>query len=325
MLMVVVLYLLALAMIATGAAAAYFGLGLIAIERGWTMVICGTIGASAGALLVGVATAVSRLGHIGDEVARVRERLARLDTPFPAQTARKVSPALRAAPEPSVALSSIPPPVAPQPLRAPSPAGADAGEVPFAAVAASFAPGGAVSPPAAAREPEPTAGLQDLGAEPIAQPPPSPPATAMASALAARPFTDAVREALAVPPEPAAPPTPPTPPTSSEDDAATTMPPPVAEESVASFAEGGDVGGEHAPVPEEDAAPGAEEEAGPAEPSAEQSVVGSYSSGENSYVMYSDGSIQADTPAGRFSFASLDELKLFLASEAARGSSNPAA
>ena len=51
-------------------------------------------------------------------------------------------------------------------------------------------------------------------------------------------------------------------------------------------------------------------EAAPAEPQRE--VVGKYASGGNTYVMYADGSIEAETPRGRFSFASLDELKTFI-------------
>jgi hypothetical protein len=43
-------------------------------------------------------------------------------------------------------------------------------------------------------------------------------------------------------------------------------------------------------------------------------VVGTYDSGGNHYVMFSDGSIEADTPNGVFRFASLDELKDFIAS-----------
>jgi hypothetical protein len=50
----------------------------------------------------------------------------------------------------------------------------------------------------------------------------------------------------------------------------------------------------------------------PARPGADQ-VVGKYESGGNAYTMYADGSIEADTPAGRFRFRSLDELKEFIA------------
>ncbi|WP_019906641.1 hypothetical protein [Methylobacterium sp. 77] len=41
-------------------------------------------------------------------------------------------------------------------------------------------------------------------------------------------------------------------------------------------------------------------------------VVGTYASGGNTYVMYSNGSIEADTPRGQFTFDSLDELKAFV-------------
>jgi hypothetical protein len=50
------------------------------------------------------------------------------------------------------------------------------------------------------------------------------------------------------------------------------------------------------------------------EPSDKPTVVGTYDSGGNHYVMFSDGSIEADTPNGVFRFASLDELKDFIAS-----------
>jgi hypothetical protein len=59
---------------------------------------------------------------------------------------------------------------------------------------------------------------------------------------------------------------------------------------------------------DEDAAAGP---LGPEGPPA--TVIGTYSSGGNSYVMYSDGSIEAETPTGVFRFNSLDELKEFIA------------
>lgn len=53
----------------------------------------------------------------------------------------------------------------------------------------------------------------------------------------------------------------------------------------------------------DDAAP-----VGPEEPT----VVGTYMSGGNQYVMYADGSIEAETPTGRYRFKSLEELKGFI-------------
>ena len=43
-----------------------------------------------------------------------------------------------------------------------------------------------------------------------------------------------------------------------------------------------------------------------------RTVVGRYASGGNTYVMFADGSIEAETPQGRFTFSSLDELKAFV-------------
>jgi hypothetical protein len=68
-----------------------------------------------------------------------------------------------------------------------------------------------------------------------------------------------------------------------------------------------------APLPPEPEAPG--DEIVPADGLAEEvTVVGTYNSGNNHYVMYSDGSIEAETPEGKFRFESLDELKEFIAS-----------
>ncbi|HMN73991.1 MAG TPA: hypothetical protein PKA55_19180 [Rhodoblastus sp.] len=64
-----------------------------------------------------------------------------------------------------------------------------------------------------------------------------------------------------------------------------------------------------------DAAP--KEEAPPPEPpppppKAEPAVVGRYSSGDTNYLMFADGSIEAQTPDGVMRFASLTELKRFV-------------
>lgn len=47
-------------------------------------------------------------------------------------------------------------------------------------------------------------------------------------------------------------------------------------------------------------------------PKPERTPVGRYSSEGNTYVMFDDGSIEADTPKGRYTFSSLDELKAFV-------------
>ena len=60
------------------------------------------------------------------------------------------------------------------------------------------------------------------------------------------------------------------------------------------------------------------------EPEAEEprpaTIIGTYNSGDNRYVMFSDGSIEAQTPGGLFRFKSLNELKEFIASGGEGGS-----
>ncbi len=47
----------------------------------------------------------------------------------------------------------------------------------------------------------------------------------------------------------------------------------------------------------------------------EEGVIGAYQVGETHFTMYADGSIHANTPDGDYVFASMDELKTYLASE----------
>ena len=74
------------------------------------------------------------------------------------------------------------------------------------------------------------------------------------------------------------------------------------------------------PEPPMRAAPPREQEPAEPEPSG-PAVVGTYNSGGNSYVMYADGAIEADTPTGRYRFKSLDELKDFIAAGGEDGGS----
>lgn len=79
-----------------------------------------------------------------------------------------------------------------------------------------------------------------------------------------------------------------------------------------------------APAPAEDAAPApdspepdvAGEAAAPA--ASDEGIVGAYQVGEAHFTIYADGSIQARTPDGDYSFTSMDELKIYLASEKSR-------
>jgi hypothetical protein len=73
--MIIALLALALAMILGGLLAAFFGWDIVLVERGWTMVIAGSITAASGALLLGIAAAVSKL-------AKIEKRLSERQTGF---------------------------------------------------------------------------------------------------------------------------------------------------------------------------------------------------------------------------------------------------
>ena len=66
-------------------------------------------------------------------------------------------------------------------------------------------------------------------------------------------------------------------------------------------------------APDADAA---EQSTAPA--ASDEGVVGAYQVGEAHFTIYADGSIQARTPDGDYSFTSMDELKIYLASEKSR-------
>ncbi|HMB10826.1 hypothetical protein [Saliniramus sp.] len=67
------------------------------------------------------------------------------------------------------------------------------------------------------------------------------------------------------------------------------------------------------PVPAHEPEPAPILEPEEAAPAPELNVIGTYESGGNTYTMYADGSIDAKTPEGDYHFASLDELKTFIA------------
>jgi hypothetical protein len=220
--MVLALYVLAGVMTAGGLAAIYSGSDIIVMERGWTMVIAGSVMAASGALLAGIATAVARLQDIQGECARFSERLARPQAPS-------------FAPSPDIS-------------------------------ARRAAPGEPSSAPPLVAVPEVTQHRDlDVTPEPILSMRPAP-ERAMEPPPEERPVLMREPPAMAVEPE---------------------APPPE-------------------PAPE---VPPAEAVAEPPPPT----IVGTYNSGGNFYIMYSDGSIEAETPAGKFRFDSLDELKEFIA------------
>lgn len=222
--MVLALYVVAGLMAAGGLIAIYSGSDIIVMERGWTMVIAGSVVAASGALLAGIATAVARLQGLEREFARISERLVRS-----------------------------------QPPSAVGASGLGEGRKPATDVP---------SPP-------PLIAVPDIGQHRDLDIRPEP-------VLHARPVTKPVADAV-------------------PDDIFAAAPEPLPKEPIPR---------EPDPAPEEqaDRAAATIDEEPPA-----PTIVGTYNSGGNFYIMYSDGSIEAETPAGKFRFGSLDELKEFIA------------
>src|SRR5215212_3585735 len=81
--MVVALLVLSFAMILGGLFAVVLGWDIVLVERGWAMVIAGSVCAGSGAVLLGLAVAVGRLGRIRADLASVHEDLSRLAAPVP--------------------------------------------------------------------------------------------------------------------------------------------------------------------------------------------------------------------------------------------------
>jgi hypothetical protein len=226
--MVIALFVVAFAMVVAGLAAIYDGYAIIALEKGWTKVISGTVAASAGFVLLGIVVAIAQIKRIGADLAGLRERAGRLDAPLPAP---------------------------PQPLDFGAP------------------PGVGEARGAGALGTATTVSERDKASES-----PAP------SNAAEKPAQDAKDVATA--PEARAP--------------------------------GLPLGPDPAPDQQSERAAGQsreERQAALKEAVAGQAptVVGTYSSGGNTYIMYSDGSIRAETPTGLYRFDSLDELKAFIA------------
>ena len=77
---------------------------------------------------------------------------------------------------------------------------------------------------------------------------------------------------------------------------------------------------EEAPEPVAEPAATADEQPGrdDAPASSDEGVIGAYQVGDAHFTIYSDGSIRTRTPDGDYDFASMDELKAYLASEKSR-------
>ncbi|WP_201863630.1 hypothetical protein [Microvirga soli] len=307
--MIIALLALALAMILGGLLAAFFGWDIVLVERGWTMVIAGSVTAASGALLLGIAAAVSKL-------AKIERHLSGSQTGFEAD---------------ELGLSH----------RAPGAlAGAGAG---LAGGLAAAEAAGAYEE--RADENQPTLPLfeeqetreqdepedrpvvaaewpEDREVAPVI---PFPPRTTPI----APPAEDELEQDLKVPDFLLADRQ-----RNDEQDHLVAEPgldldaldhaerePEVEERAQGDKPQEPVLDDEVDAEPQRDGEPvvaEADQEA-PSEDKAESdeegpaTVIGTYNSGDNKYVMFSDGSIEAQTPGGTFRFQSLDELKEFIA------------
>ncbi len=305
--MIVALTVLALLMLIGGLAAMVQGIPFVRLEVGWTMVIAGTVGASAGAVLLGITAAVARLGRI--------ERALKEHAPAPRTGADLALPeiggppvrATRSEPVLSPVLPPIPFPAATPPTPEPRPTepASLGGGAALAAGAAVAAAGLAASELRLTRaeDPDLPTGRHDTSQQDASphEPPqhePSPHAPIAQEFMTHEPVAHDLASPEPISHDPA-PQEPVTPPPAEEFQPETphevAPPPPPAPEPVA-----------EAPPPPEPL----HEDLPPEEPPG-KTVIGTYDSGGNTYTMYADGTIDADTPAGRFHFASIEELKVF--------------
>ncbi|MGU3465231.1 hypothetical protein ACLBXO_10290 [Methylobacterium sp. C33D] len=271
--MIAALFALAAAMIIGGCAAVIQGFPYVRLESGLAMVIAGSVAASSGAVLLGLG--VVALGFRRVERAFGRAPVAG-ERPVPAAAAPE--PALSPVDEARTRL----PPVLPA---------APAFIVPSVVEPAFDPERPRIEPNLELRADEARAPFPEPAAvevpKPVpAEPPPVVPPVRVPEADR-RTATDAPTERAIAP----------------EDDLFAAPEPPPRDEP-------GTAAAEEAPAlrPSLDTPPEPE----PAPQAAPRTVVGRYASGGNTYVMFEDGSIEAETPQGRFTFASLDELKAFV-------------
>jgi hypothetical protein len=275
--MIVALALLSVAMILGGLYAAFQGWEIVVLERGWALLISGSVAAASGALLLGVTAAVARLGAVRKELVHLGDLMARAEmpaAPMPAFDTPSASSASLLAGSGAAAGASA------------SQDRADDGEPMLPLF---------MRPPDARDAPEPALDRSADDARDLAgrreaddedrDHDDGPRLRIPDYLFRARDHDERHSDAEAAVRE-------------SEGLVASE---PVAEPEPVAASERTD---------RPEAAPEAEPEK-PASPS--PTIIGSYNSGDNRYIMYSDGSIEAETPDGAFRFASLDELKEFIA------------
>jgi hypothetical protein len=307
--MIVALYALALAMIVGGLFAAILGWDIVLVERGWTMVISGIVGASSGALLIGITMIVSKLARIQEELARVQlsleDDIETVVVPTSAEQARgriidDVASAAAgvvaggffgsrgAAAGPSAETSPSEQPVFARDSAVVSETEEETRldeeeeKVPFELRSAT---------PADVNEPNADEEREDVSEGKV-------PDFLFAERYRETIITETIFPEREEPSYPEA-----ATPDRADEEPSRVAEPDLDHEDVFET-EAAEESVESEPAPEPEAA---EQNEGP------PTVIGTYNSGENKYVMYSDGSIEAETPQGFFRFSSLDELKEFIA------------
>ncbi len=334
--MIIALFALAVAMIVGGLLAVFLGWDIVLVERGWTMVIAGSVFAASGALLLGIAAAVSRLARMQADLAHLHTRLGEASVaahqPAPDLSRAALAGGLLGGAAGAAAVAPPEPELPPLPLfqevGASEPEDREAGpgdrdETAAGPVVEPVAPFKPKVYPEPAREPEAIRAPEEETA-PEVRVPDFLLAGRDRESIEAEGEGSELDEMLQTPQPPSGPtidlaPTPAeTGPVdlTDEDRIAPGTPaggPPEATGTEPALAAESEPGREVAEAEGLPAAVPQAEETAAEEPATATTIIGTYTSGDNRYVMYSDGSIEAETPEGVFHFNSLDELKDFIA------------
>jgi hypothetical protein len=306
--MVIAIAIAALAMVAAGAAAIATGAEVIVLERGWASVIAGSVVATGGMLLLGVAMVVRELRRLPAVASLGAGAVASAEAGTPA-SAGAIAPAVTAAAlGAGVAAAGAAAPArlsATEPhAKGPDEAAESAHEDAAVATALDATAAPPMVPPAVGDEPrlaESKIGMPAFRRD------------APASAERIEPvFPDfSLRGGGEVglppaPPEPA-----PMAATPLAADMAEPLPAPAQSQEDAKPA-----GDESRPA---DVQQEVDEEVDvETSDTTEPQIIGTYSAGGNLYVMFSDGSIAAETADGVYRFESLEDLKNYIAAGGAQ-------
>ncbi|WP_336487652.1 hypothetical protein [Methylobacterium nigriterrae] len=295
--MILALFALAALMIIGGTASVIQGFPFVRLESGLAMVIAGATVASAGAVLIGLGAVALGLKHV--------------ERAFAARRGLDAAPAPDFGTRPQAAPPRLDPILPEAPAAAFGTARPILGGAAFGGAALGAATLGGAAPATGRTPTEPTFAdaLVARRDEPAARPDPAEPEL---------PLAEPLTEPSAAMPEPGTGSTEPSPAAEPDDGIAPEDDLFAAPEPVRPAASEAEVAPplrpalDTAPEPEAPSEPEPAQEPAETEPKLE--VVGTYASGGNTYVMYSNGAIEADTPRGRFTFGSLDELKAFVES-----------